>query len=356
MSRQRSVPRLVAPNLHECVACSLWQLLVIIVLGVLAGCITAARGSTPQVSPDARDSPVPATASPHGADFPSVGTISAAVASPPSDSSQPHRVFLWTISSSTATVQLLGSVHMASRDVYPLAPRIESAFDSAETVVLEIPMDQASQLQAAQKLALAGTYSPGDSIDKHLNGEILALLQEHLSRSGASLDTVRAFRPWLVAVMMTLGEMQRQGYRPDLGLDIYFAEKVKGRKRIAALETVDEQVALFAGMTGPLQEEMLKETLTVLGGLGEDMKRALLLWRTGDAEGMDKLLVAPLRKDYPNLYQTLFVERNRRMAAEIEGYLRSTGRYFVVVGAGHLVGPDGILELLRGKGYTVHQE
>jgi uncharacterized protein YbaP (TraB family) len=350
------VPRLVALDLQEGVTCSLGQLLVIIVLGVLAGCITSARASAPQVSPEARDSSAPATVSLHGANVPSVGTISAPVANPPSDPSQPHRVFLWTAASSTATVHLLGSVHVASRDIYPLAPRIESAFERAETVVLEIPMDQASQLQAAQKLALAGTYSPGDSIDKHLDGEILALLQQHLSRSGTSLDAVRAFRPWLVAVMMTLGEMQRQGYRPDLGLDIYFAEKVKGRKRIAALETVDEQVALFAGMTGPLQEEMLKETLTVLGGLGEDMKQALLLWRTGDAEGMDKLLVAPLRKDYPNLYQTLFVERNRRMAAEIEGYLKSTGSYFVIVGAGHLVGPDGILVLLRGKGYTVHQE
>jgi uncharacterized protein YbaP (TraB family) len=335
---------------------SLRQPLVIIVLGLLAGCITSAHGLTPQVAPASGEPSASTPASLHGANVTSAGIQSAPAADSASDPSQPYQAFLWTISSPTATVHLLGAVHVASRDVYPLAPRIESAFDGAETVVLEMPMDQASQLQAAQKLALAGTYTAGDSIDKHLDGEVLDLLRQQLSRSGTSLDAVRSFRPWLVAVMLTLGEMQRQGYRPDLGIDIYFAEKVKGRKRIAALETVDEQVALFAGMTGPLQEQMLKETLTVLGGLGEEMKRALLLWRTGDVKAMDELLVAPLRKDYPSLYQTLFVERNWRMAAAIESYLKSTGSYFVVVGAGHLVGPDGILERLRGKGYTLLQE
>lgn len=356
MSARRTMTKLATFRAEKRVRRSLRQLPVIIVLGLLAGCMTFACGSTPQVAAASVEPSAPATASLQGADVTSVGTISAPAAISPSDPSQQHKVFLWTISSRTAIVHLLGSVHVASRDVYPLAPRIEFAFDGAETVVLEMPMDQASQLQAAQKLALAGTYTAGDSIDKHLDGEVLGLLQQQLSRSGASLDAVRSFRPWLVAVMLTLGEMQRQGYRPDLGIDIYFAEKVKGRKRIVALETVDEQVALFAGMTGPLQEQMLKETLTVLGGLGQDMKRALLLWRTGDAEAMDKLLVAPLRKDYPNLHQTLFVERNRRMAAAIEGYLKSTGSYFVVVGAGHLVGTDGILELLRDKGYALLQE
>jgi uncharacterized protein len=322
---------------------SKWQLLLSIAFGMFAGCVASGCGSMHQ---GATPSVVP-TASATGAPT---------AVSPLTSSPEQQRTFLWSVSSSSAIVYLLGSVHVASQDVYPLDTRIESAFDRAETLVLEIPMDQMSQLQVAQKLASAGTYPAGDSIDKHVNGEVLHSLQEQLARSGSSLDGLRSFRPWLVAILLTLGEMQKQGYGADLGIDLYFAQKVRDRKRVLALETVDEQVALFAGMSEGLQEQMLRETLTKLGELGEDMRRALLLWRTGDAKAMDELLVAPLSRDYPDLYQSLFVERNRKMTAAIKGYLKTTGKYLVIVGAGHLVGPEGILQLLQGEGYPPVQE
>lgn len=267
-----------------------------------------------------------------------------------------RKTFLWVIASPTASVRLLGSVHVVSPDIYPLDPKIESAFQRADTVVLETAMDPASQLQAGQKLASTGTYPDGDTIDLHLDREALALLQQRLRRSGASLDSVRSFRPWFVALLLTLGEMQRLGYHPELGIDIHFAEKAKGSKRIVAFETIDEQVALFAGMTEGVQESMLKEAMTKLDELGGLMKRTQSLWGAGDAKGIDELVVSPFRKDYPALYQRLFVDRNRKMAAAIEGYLRETGEYLVVVGAGHLVGSEGVLELLRGRGYTPVQQ
>ncbi|MFI5340538.1 MAG: TraB/GumN family protein, partial [Candidatus Methylomirabilales bacterium] len=306
------------------------QLLVVITLGLSATYIASACGSAREVAPPSAATASPAAPAPQTAGVTSVSPTPTPTAVSPSSLPEQRKVFLWTISSPTATVHLLGSVHVASQDVYPLDPKIESAFDRADTLVLEMPMDDASQLQAAQKLASAGTYPVGDSIDTHLNSEVFDLLQRQLTRRGASLDRVRSFRPWLVAVMLTLDEMQRLGYRTDLGIDIYFAEKANNRKRFLALETVDEQVALFAGMTEGVQEVMLKETLTKLGDVGEDMKRAHFFWRTGDTKAMDELLVAPLRKDYPDLYQSLFVERNRKMTAAIEGYLKATGEYFVV--------------------------
>ena len=260
------------------------------------------------------------------------------------------KTFLWTVSSATATVHLLGSVHVASQDIYPLDPRIETAFQRAHTLVLETSLDPASQVQAGQKMANAGTYPTGDSIDLHLDREVLVLLQQRLKRSGASFDQVRSFRPWLAAVILTLAEMQRLGYYPGLGIDTYFAGKAKDRKRIVALETLDEQVALFSGMPDAVQEAMLKEALTKMDELGALMKNAQSGWRTGDAKAIDALMVAPMRKDYPEVFQRLFVDRNRRMAAAIDGYLRTTGEYFVVVGSGHLIGPEGLLDLLSAKG------
>jgi uncharacterized protein YbaP (TraB family) len=269
---------------------------------------------------------------------------------------QPNKTFLWTVASPTATVHLLGSVHVASPDLYPLDSRIETAFQRAQTLVLEMSLDPASQVLAGQKLASAGTYPAGDSIELHLDREVLELLQQRLKRSGASIDQMRSFRPWLAAVILTLAEIQRLGYHPGLGIDTYFAGKAKDRKRIVALETIDEQVALFSGMPEAVQEAMLKEALTKLDELGELMKRAQSSWRRGDAKALDELMVAPMQRDFPDVFQRLFVDRNRRMATAIDEYLRTTGEYFVVVGSGHLIGPQGILELLQAKGYVPVQQ
>lgn len=267
----------------------------------------------------------------------------------------PSRPFLWTVSTPSATVHLLGSIHLATPDIYPLDPRIESAFQASDTLALELPLDPAAQVQTAARLAEAGTYPPGDSLDLHLDRAPLEALQQRLGKSGVAFATVRSQRPWFVALMLTLGEMQRLGFRPELGVDLHFATRARGQKRILALETVDEQVAIFAGMSDALQEQMLKDSLERLDEVGEQLRRALALWRAGDAEGMYELLMGPMRGEFPEMYHRLVAERNRRMAAAIEGYLRGSGVTFVVVGSGHLGGPDGILQQLRARGYTPTQ-
>jgi len=269
---------------------------------------------------------------------------------------QQSRVFLWRIASPTVTVHLLGSVHVASQDIYPLDPRIESAFQRAQTLVLETSLDPAAQVQMGQKMAAAGIYPPGDSIDLHLDRETLGLLQQRLKTSGAPFTTLRSYRPWFVAVILVLDEMQRVGYHPQLGIDTYFAERARNGKRVVGLETIDEQIALFSGMSDALQEGMLKDALTKLDGLGALMAKAQSLWRTGDAKAIEELLVAPMRRDFPDVFRRLFVDRNRKMATAIEGYLKTTGEYFVVVGSGHLIGPEGILDLLQAKSYMPVQQ
>jgi hypothetical protein len=265
------------------------------------------------------------------------------------------RPFLWAVTSPTATVHLLGSIHLATPDIYPLDPRIETAFQAAGTLVLELPLDPATQVQAAARFAKAGSYPPGDTIDLHLDRALLEALQQRLRKSAVAFSTVRLQRPWFVALMLSLGEMQRLGFRTELGVDLHLAARAQGQKRILGLETVDEQVAMFAGMSETLQEQMLKDSLERLDEVGELLRKALALWRAGDAEGMYGLLMAPMRGEFPEIYQRLVAERNHRMAAAIDGYLRGTGVTFVVVGSGHLGGPDGILPLLRAKGYTLTQ-
>lgn len=266
------------------------------------------------------------------------------------------RTFLWRIATPTAAVHLLGSIHVASRDLYPLDARIEAAFERSATLVIEIPVDPAAQREAAEKLRRAGTYAPGDTLDSHLDRETVEALQHRLTQAGIPLAAVRTFRPWLLATILVLREMERLGYQASLGVDRYFAEKAAGRKPIRAIESVDEQAALFATLPEALQVQMLREALAKLDGLGAHLPQVVDSWRHGDAAAVDAALVAPLRRDYPELFRRLFAERNAKMAAAVAGYLEGGGTSFVVVGSGHLVGPGGVLDLLEDRGYRPVQQ
>lgn len=263
-------------------------------------------------------------------------------------------VFLWEVRSPTATVYLLGSIHIASGDIYPLDARIERAFQAADTLVLETDLDDASQARAAGLLQQAGTYTPPDSLESHVDAATLAALSKSIAGMGLPVEAFFSMRPWMVSLTLTLARLQALGYRPDLGIDQHF-RSAAGAKKVGSLETVDQQVALFRDMTEALQNATLRQTLEELGQLRDIMQRAFNAWRVGDAPGLEALLVAPTRKDFPELYRRLFVERNRRMADAVEAQLKGKGTIFVVVGSGHLVGSDSVLHLLQTRGHKTRQ-
>ena len=267
---------------------------------------------------------------------------------------KPEPLFLWQVRSASATVYLLGSVHVASAAMYPLDPRIDRAFDSADTVVFETPMDASAQQQAATLMQTAGLYTAPDSLDKHVDAKTLARLDEALRALGLPLQVVLTMRPWLASLTLTILKLQTLGYQADLGIDQHY-HAAAGKKRVAALETLEQQVALFRDMPEAAQVAALRQTLDQLHELPDMMRRATETWRRGDITAFEKLLIEPTRKQYPALYRRLLVERNRTMASAIDGYLKGRGTTFVVVGGGHLVGADSIVRMLESKGHKPKQ-
>ncbi len=158
---------------------------------------------------------------------------------------------------------------------------------------------------------------------------------------------------------MTLEAMEllKLGYDPRYGADNYFLSKASGRKKILELESVDEQMNLLAGLSEQEQELLLLLTLKDLQTAAREVDQAVRAWKSGDTKGMEAVMTKSL-KDDPKLapiHEKLIVERNGKMVSTVEAYLKSKGTYFVVVGAGHLTGEKGIIEVLRKKGYPVEQ-
>jgi uncharacterized protein YbaP (TraB family) len=261
---------------------------------------------------------------------------------------------LFKLESTSATVYVLGSIHVANEALYPLDPRIIKAFEQSDVLVLETELTPSAKARGAKLLQQAGMYTPPDTLDAHLDESTRAALQGALTQRGIPPEAVQIMKPWLVSLTLTMAQLSTLGFKPELGIDEHFRARAV-RKHLASIETVEQQVAVFKDMPDAVQLASLRQTLEQLPELQAMVTKAFDAWRAGDAGGLDALLVAPVRKDFPKLYERLFVERNRRMADAIAGYLEGNGTVFVVVGSGHLVGPNSVLHVLKQRGLTSTQ-
>ena len=261
---------------------------------------------------------------------------------------------LYKLESTSATVYVLGSIHVANESLYPLDARITKAFEQSDVVVLETELTPTAKARGAKLLQQAGMYTPPDTLSAHLDDSTRAALHGALVQRGIPPDAVQTMRPWLVSLTLTIAQLSSLGFKPELGIDEYFRARAM-RKHLASIETVEQQVAVFKDMPEAVQLASLRQTLEQLPELEAMVGKAIAAWRAGDSAALDALLVAPMRKDFPKLYERLFVERNRRMADAIAGYLEGNGSVFVVVGSGHLVGPNSVLTVLKQRGFASTQ-
>lgn len=259
---------------------------------------------------------------------------------------------------------LAGSVHALDKSVYPLSPAFHRAFDASAALVEEIDLAQSNTLAAAPMLLGKGMFQDGRTFDRVVSPETLALVTERLKDMPMGLEMIRTMKPWMVDMILTAFEVQAAGLDVNLGLDKYFFDQaVAAGKEIIALETAESQVERMDGMPLAVQEQMLRATLRGSGG-GADPRRRdgpgalnviVAAWKRGDVASMERLLISEFA-DFPAAYQSLVVERNRNWMPQLDACLARRSPCLVVVGAAHLVGPDGLLALLQRKGYRIEQQ
>lgn len=268
------------------------------------------------------------------------------------------RGFLWKIESATgsAPLYLVGSVHALSKDVYPLSQTFERAFESAGTLVEEIDLAEAGSLSGGVAMLARGLYTDGQTFGGVVSKGTFDLVAARLKIMGVPVETIGPMKPWMVAMMLMAADIQKAGLDPNLGLDEYFFEKATGAgKLVKGLETIEYQVDRFDKMPVALQEQLLRSTLDDPSSEQQELKEVIDAWRRGDAASLERLLLASF-KDYPEAYASLLVERNRNWLGHIDTCLAQRAPCFMVVGAAHLVGPDGLIALLHRKGYRVEQQ
>ena len=285
-----------------------------------------------------------------------VGLVTASHAATVAQAQAPRRNFLWKVQSATGVLYLAGSVHALTPEMYPLDPAFQKAFDASGALVEEINLSEADSLSALPLLMSKGMYRDGRTFDQAVSKETAAMVAERLNALPGVMELIKPLKPWVVTLLLTGLQVQQAGLDPSLGLDKHFFDKATAaRKEIIGLETADSQMDVFDKMPEAVQEQMLRSTLKDLSSGDAELKSILASWKRGDAGAIEKSLLGGFN-DLPGAYQALVVTRNRNWMPQLDACLMRTSPCFVVVGAAHLVGPDGLLTLLARKGYRIQQQ
>jgi uncharacterized protein YbaP (TraB family) len=265
------------------------------------------------------------------------------------------KTFAWKATGKGGVVYLVGSVHLLSKDFYPLNSAIEAAYKDVDLLVEEVDMAEMLDPTAQMGFLTRGMLPSATPLDKVIAPSTYALVTKRANDLGLPVEPFKLLKPWLVALMLVQVEWQKAGFDPELGLDKHFYDQAKAEgKTTQGLETAAYQISRLDDMTMEQQEHLLAESLKDLDAEKANMARLVDSWRAGDAPGVERIVLSELKQE-PLLYQRLLVERNRNWMPKIEALFARPRHALVVVGAAHLVGPDGLIAMLRAKGYTVEQ-
>src|SRR6516225_2867830 len=240
------------------------------------------------------------------------------------------KTFAFKATGKGGTIYLMGSIHVMSESFYPLNPVLEAAFKDSDLLVEEVDLAQMLDPMAQMNILTRGMLPSNQSLDKVISPATLAFTLQGM-------------------------ELMKAGFDPALGLDQHFYDQAKeSGKSVQGLETVEFQISRFDAMTMEQQDRMLSETLKELATETETVGKLGDAWKAGDVPTIERIALADLKSD-PLMYQRLLVERNKNWMPKIEALFARPGKALVVVGAAHLVGPDGLIAMLKAKGYTVEQ-
>ncbi|WP_374347358.1 TraB/GumN family protein [Chitinimonas sp.] len=267
------------------------------------------------------------------------------------------RLFLWDAERDGKHISLLGSIHLGRADFYPLAEPIETAFARADTLVVEADVSDPAAIAPLMPMTL---LPEGLQLGSLLSAKQKRQLDQALLRTGLPRASAERMKPWFLALTLSSLDMQAAGLATDQGIDLHYLRRARQQgKQIVELESAKGQfslldqlpqadaIALLAASLDPATVKQIKPQLDAM----------LRAWQSGDAKAMRRVLDADIPRNDPAMRRVsdkLFGLRNRAMLEKIEA-LAGQPAPLVVVGAGHLAGPDNLIDMLKARGYRVTQ-
>ena len=263
------------------------------------------------------------------------------------------KAMFWRVSSGEKVAWLLGSIHLGSKGMYPLPKEMEDAFQRSTALLVEIDINHVDLGKMQMLVFQTGLYGGDETLWDHVSPETRQRLEAFCEKYGLPAMAMSKMKPWAAAMMVSTLPLMKSGMEMNLGIDKYFLDKAeKANKRVVEIESADEQMKLVSGITA----EMLEKSVAASAQQDPEEygKRLQQAWMRGDAGQMEKIM-REQTSDAVEFAKAMVEDRNLHMADAAEQFLKGKEQAFVVVGAGHMVGPGGVVRILEKRGYKVEQ-
>jgi uncharacterized protein YbaP (TraB family) len=260
---------------------------------------------------------------------------------------------MWRVTGPRGTAVLFGSIHLLPTGLAWRTEALSRALDEADELWFEIPIGGAEDARTAKLLMAKGALPHGDSLAGHLPPAMLRRVDDDAAGLGLDPAALDAMKPWLADATLSIAADARSGARTSEGVERQIDAWTPLSAKRRSLETAADQIGVLAGGAMDEQIDLLGVTLDELETEPDRYPVLVDAWSSGDLETLRREALDPLSAASPRAYRALITERNRRWAREIERRLRRGGHIVIVVGVGHLIGPEGLPALLRADGLGV---
>jgi uncharacterized protein len=273
-----------------------------------------------------------------------LGSLSAHAASP-----------VWAVRGVHNTVYLAGSIHMLPANDAALPPGFDRSYADSARLVMEMDLGKFDAMEAMAWMMDHGTLPAGSNLRSVLGEQRYGRVSAAATGLGLPMAALDNLAPWVVGIEIADLAYEHEGYDPEQGVEEQLVRRAeKDGKPTAGLETMPEELSSLTELSSADQIRMLDQTVDDLKDIKSEMREVTNAWRHGDATRLAALLSTEYNA-FPSLYKPLVSDRNKRWLPQVEELLKANDNSLVVVGALHLVGQGGLLELLRKKGYTITQ-
>ena len=263
----------------------------------------------------------------------------------------------WEIKKNNKTSYILGSIHVAKQEIYPLSKIIINAFNKSQNLVVEVNINKIKH-QQIKKIIQKNGICKNNNLKSNLTPKLYEKILTQLKIYNIPESQLLKMRPWFAGLTLSKLNLQNLGYNSNLGIDLFFLSKAKNKK-IFELESMHFQLELLNKMDKKTELLFLKYSIYEIENIKKEMEQLFKFWQEGNANAINKLLKKNYKKhkDLKPLFAKLIIKRNKTMTQSIEKILKSTpnSSSFIIVGTAHLLGKNGILNILKSKGYTIKQ-
>lgn len=258
---------------------------------------------------------------------------------------------IWKVSDGDSSVWLFGSIHMLPDGMEWRTEIFDNLLDEADRIYFETDLGMEAQTRILALTMERGFARDGVLLNHRIDAKLMSKVRSAAETYAVPVPTLLAMQPWMAASTISVAALTAAGYDPTKGVETTLVSEIPVERQ-GFLETAEQQIEAIAGGSEADQIQMLVATLAETDGLAAMVDTMVAGWLDGTPDVVADIFLADLGAYGEAFVDRLITQRNENWVEQIVTMLETDEEAFLVVGAGHLVGPDSVVTLLENKGFS----